>query len=581
MAFRVAPRSLRASWPLALLLAAFALTGMAALDAHRTVRSHRATAERAMRDYASFAAWAFQERLRGAFNYMAREALGRVNHGESMHVPAQIPDSRDLAHYLDWDERCGCHRARFGPTPARYFGFTLGADTLGVALNTAIHPERGWLVTGPPPPHADARLYDAGERRWINDTLTARVRHGGRSEWGYYVVAARRDGVPRWLVATLMPTVRGDTIVYGVEYERADMQRVLGDIVRNEGILPPTFANGRPAEELLSIAVMTAGHGELLYRVGRPSAGRLEARCALPTSYGGLVVHAQMRPERVGDLLIGGLPSARLPQLLGLLGLAAGLAVVAALQMRRELQLARMRTDFVASVSHELRTPLAQMRLLLETLRLGRYRTEEQRRTAVEHADREVRRLSHLVDNVLRFGSPADAKDAGTHERIDLAAEARAIAIEFGPLASSRRASVEVAVACALPVRMRSDALRQILINLLDNAVKYGPAGQVVQVRASRVGGRARLEVRDQGPGIPPSEREAVWRPFQRGTGALRSGAGGSGIGLTVVRELVAEHGGSIAVEDAPGGGALLVVQLPLADGVAPSRETMPAESAR
>jgi signal transduction histidine kinase len=261
-----------------------------------------------------------------------------------------------------------------------------------------------------------------------------------------------------------------------------------------------------------------------------------------------------------------------LPQMLGLLALAMALVIVAFVQLRREHQIARIRSDFITSVSHELRTPLAQMRLWLETLRLGRFHTEEQRRASVEHADREVRRLSHLVENVLQFdGRRRDAlHHAVPHELVDLAAEAREIAIEFGPLATSRRATVELIAEQPLMVRLHTGALRQILLNLLDNAVKYGPSGQVVVVRASRSGTCARLEVRDRGDGVPEAEREMVWRPFQRGSGALRVGAGGSGIGLTVVHDLVAAHGGRAWLEAAPGGGTLAVVELELAaqDGV-------------
>jgi signal transduction histidine kinase len=109
------------------------------------------------------------------------------------------------------------------------------------------------------------------------------------------------------------------------------------------------------------------------------------------------------------------------------------------------------------------------------------------------------------------------------------------------------------------------DALRQILLNLLDNAVKYGPAGQTITVSSEVVGDRARISVEDQGPGIPHVDRLRVWEPYVRLNRDVESATGGSGIGLSVVRELVTLHGGRTRAEGGPSGGARVVIELPLA----------------
>jgi signal transduction histidine kinase len=218
-----------------------------------------------------------------------------------------------------------------------------------------------------------------------------------------------------------------------------------------------------------------------------------------------------------------------------------------------------MRSDFVANVSHELRTPLAQIRLFTETMRAGRTPTAEQRDWSLGHIERETTRLGHLVENVLRF-SRVGRKDASKTTPVDVAAETQRIVEEFRPLAASRSAKVESHVAPVPRVPLREDALRRVLLNLLDNAVKYGPVGQTIDVSVAPHDGEVRVAVSDQGPGVPSSEREKVWLAFERGIAA--GIAPGSGIGLSVVRDVVEAHGGRAWVESVPGGGARFVVAL-------------------
>jgi signal transduction histidine kinase len=575
------PASARFRWPLALLLVSIGVTAIAAIDAQRAVRSQRETAEQALRGYASFAAWSYQQHLREALMMAAREVLGPVNHGHEVHTAPQIPHARELAHYLDWDSRCFCHRTGYGPNPGILFGFKLGTDTLGLGINTAERPDVGWEVDVPPlegQSRAAIAGYTADERAWVNDTLTKLLRSGFRSDWGFgYVVGTFRDR-PRYLAYTLMPTAWGDTIVYGVEYAAKDFEGMLGQVLDRQGILPAALTEGRSNREMLRVEVMMRGHGPVLFASDDRRDWDLDASQAMAPSYGGMIIHAQIRPDLAGALIIGGLPRSRLPFLLGLLGLAAALSIVAVAQLRREGELARIRSDFVSSVSHELRTPLAQIRLYVETMRLGRFATNEQRSRAVDHIDREARRLSHLVENVLRFARGGrDRSEAGRRDPVDVAREAAEIVAEFEPLAASKRAHVVVEFADPTPssqVEMRPGTFRQILLNLLDNAVKYGPVEQAIRVRITEGGPTVRVAVIDEGPGVPASERDSIWQPFQRGA-AARDGAGGSGIGLTVVKEIVDEHHGRVWVEDGDGGGAMFIVELPVCGARSAVREEL------
>jgi signal transduction histidine kinase len=141
--------------------------------------------------------------------------------------------------------------------------------------------------------------------------------------------------------------------------------------------------------------------------------------------------------------------------------------------------------------------------------------------------------------------------------------EVRRIVDEFRPLAASRKASVVADIQPVPPIRLGPDALRHVLLNLLDNAVKYGPQGQTVRVRLAADGANIRLTVTDDGPGVPVAERDLVWSPFQRGTHT--GPVAGSGIGLAIVRDVTTRHGGSAWIENGVAGGSTFVVTLPVA----------------
>jgi signal transduction histidine kinase len=121
-------------------------------------------------------------------------------------------------------------------------------------------------------------------------------------------------------------------------------------------------------------------------------------------------------------------------------------------------------------------------------------------------------------------------------------------------------------VPAGLSVRGDAAALRHVLLNFLDNAAKYGPPTQTVRVAAARYGALVRLTVDDEGPGVPPTEREAIWAPFARLDRDRRGTRPGSGIGLSVVRDLITRQQGRCWVDDAPTGGARFVVELPVAE---------------
>jgi signal transduction histidine kinase len=175
----------------------------------------------------------------------------------------------------------------------------------------------------------------------------------------------------------------------------------------------------------------------------------------------------------------------------------------------------------------------------------------------------------HLVENILHFSRAERRMARLGPEPIDLSRTVAEIVEDWLPLANAADIRVRTQLAADVHAVADRSALRQMVLNLLDNAVKYGPAMQTVTIGTSAIttpaGTRARVWVDDQGDGIPPRERERVWESFYRLDRHASSSVAGSGIGLYVVRELARQQDGDAWVEDAPEVGARIVIDLPVA----------------
>jgi signal transduction histidine kinase len=275
-------------------------------------------------------------------------------------------------------------------------------------------------------------------------------------------------------------------------------------------------------------------------------------------------VQLTLRPA-AQQLVTGGVPRSRLPLLLLLLAVTGALIVIANRLARRSQELAMLRADFTSSVSHELRTPLAQILLFGEMLEFGRIADERERREANRVIVREARRLTHLLDNVLLFSRMERRAVRLSPHPEPLAPFIQDVTRSYAPLARQREARIETVLDPAVVAPVDPSALRQMLLNLLDNAVKYGPTGQRVVVGLASTGVAARIWVDDQGPGVPAAERERIWEPFVRLEQDEETVDTGSGIGLSVVRRLVTLHGGRCWAEASPTCGARFVIEMPLA----------------
>jgi signal transduction histidine kinase len=334
--------------------------------------------------------------------------------------------------------------------------------------------------------------------------------------------------------------------------------------------LPGSLTSGLSNEEIF-IARVVAPDGRIVYESSAgPSSNPV--RQPLHRELGGMEVELGVSDAAADRLVSGGVPDSRMPSIILLLLLTCGLLGTAVWQLRREAELAQLRADFVSGVSHELLTPLTQIRMFGETLQLGRVRNPEERARAIEIIVDESTRLAHQVENVLMF-SRGERDVLRLHPvETHIAALVGEVVGGYEPLAEAKGASIRLAIESEPQCKIDPDATRQVLLNLLDNAVKYGRSGQVIEVglALSRDARRVTLWVEDEGPGIPEADHHRIWDPYVRLDRDRDGATGGSGIGLAVVRRAVEAQRGDVRVEKSrrPGqSGTRFLIDLPAADG--------------
>ncbi|HYN02248.1 MAG TPA: HAMP domain-containing sensor histidine kinase [Vicinamibacteria bacterium] len=244
--------------------------------------------------------------------------------------------------------------------------------------------------------------------------------------------------------------------------------------------------------------------------------------------------------------------------------LLAGLVLVWT-NVRRELKLSRLKSDFVANVSHELKTPLALIRLFAETLELGRVPTEEKKQQYHRIINKESRRLTQLINNILDFSRIEAGRKEYRLVRTDLAAVVRDVVDAYRFPIEHQGFTLDLAVAEDLP-EMETDpeALSQALINLLNNALKYSPEKKTIAVSVRREGDRVLVSVADRGIGIPKAEQKRIFEKFYRVESSLVHTTKGSGLGLALVQHITEAHGGRVELLSAPGEGSTFTLSLPV-----------------
>lgn len=499
-----------------------------AAAAVRAERAHRAAVERVLRDYAGMAGTEFVRRTAfdvGFNGYQVLAAALRHSAAEGkLELPSSLPtQARNLVNHL----------------------VLLEGGRTQVVSGGALPP---WLE---PWIRAEASALPGD-----HDALI--VRHRTEEDHAVTLVLVPLDAEGQRLAA------------FDVNLD--GLQPFLQHSLKRGPLLPPVVGDHHLTNAVMSVTYLDHA-GFPRFEAGAPRRAEWEVEVPFGDFFSsvleGSTVRVSLDPAVAPRLLPGGLPRSQLPLLALLVAAGLALLLLAVRAERRERRFARLREDFVVGVSHELRTPLAQIRLFTETILLGRCRSEAEQRRFLEAVARETLRLGNLVDNILDFSrAERGLLDVQPAPR-QLAPLVSQVTQAFQPLANTRRVHLHLQLDGEARAAVDEAGFRRLLLNLLDNALKYGPEAGEVTVRLRRAGPRVELAVEDRGPGIPSRDRETIFTPFQRLDRDRQSGTTGTGLGLALVREFVARHGGVCRIEDRAGGGSCFVVSLPCAEGAA------------
>lgn len=540
---------------------------VATVDSYQAEREQRLTAARALRDYALFASYTYSQnaylyaRERMLTSYAPLAASGPLTRNELPPETVVLPP----------DEKCGAaerrqpYRFRLD-LPSRVLHISRGGEGAAGLWEQLDQP--GGVTPGGVTRPSAAAVSPALEDQ-LRDTLallaiSSPVRRFG---WGYAFVPGD-EGREAVSFRPAYDSSGAPIAIYGYEscYALTD-QTDFATLYRDVQALPPSLVGSLPHDSLFFLQVRDR-EGRVLYSRGIRSPQTTYTGVTAMPQLAGISFSVTLRPSLAPGLPIGGMPLGGAPRALALLVLSVILGALALVLFRREARFVDERDAFVTDVSHELRTPLQQILIFVQLLRLGRLRSDDERARSLAIIETETQRLIGLVANILGRARPEP--DQSRVRPVDIHPVLRNSIALFTPLAAGHRVTIELtgedASAMADP-----EALHQVLTSLLDNAVKYGPPGQVVRVSTAVSAEWVTIHVDDEGPGIPLKERQKVWEPFVRlGSPAARA-SGGVGIGLAIVRAAVQRMSGTIVIEDAPrdgggggsGGGTRLTLCLP------------------
>lgn len=234
--------------------------------------------------------------------------------------------------------------------------------------------------------------------------------------------------------------------------------------------------------------------------------------------------------------------------------------------IRKEMDLVRLKSDFVSNVSHELRTPLALIRMFAETLAMRRVPTEERKQEYYQTIVQETERLSHLVNTILNYSRMEAGKKRYDFRPVSLSAVVRRVTDTYRPRMNEEGFEVTVTLREPMPeIPADGDAVAAAVVNVLDNAMKYSTDRKEITVTTGEEQKMQYVEVRDRGVGIPREHHEKIFETFYRVASGPVHDTKGTGLGLAIVKHIVDAHGGRIELTSAPGEGSAFRLLFPVA----------------
>jgi signal transduction histidine kinase len=243
--------------------------------------------------------------------------------------------------------------------------------------------------------------------------------------------------------------------------------------------------------------------------------------------------------------------------------LAGGIALTYR-NVTKEMALARLKSDFVSNVSHELRTPLSLIRLYAETLEMGRLTSPEKYQEYYRIIRKESERLTALINNILDFSRIEAGRKEYDFRETDMSELVHNTLDSYRYQLEQSGFQFEEKIDEVPPLRVDREAMARSLLNLVNNALKYSQDRKFIGVNLYRHNGSVKLEVVDQGIGIPHDEQQKIFEKFYRVGDPLVHNTKGSGLGLSLVRHIVQAHGGEVSVDSTPGQGSKFTIALPV-----------------